>query len=135
MGLLESGPLEVHLHDPSSLVQKKDGQIWSAATAANVGFDRTPTPESRDTLLANAQQMLPEIENSALLMHTVCFRPVSRDGVPIIGVIEATGNVWIASGGGGSGIMQSLAVAESITQALSTGSTEFSLAEFSPERF
>ena len=135
MGLLESGPLEVHLHDPSSLVQKKDGQIWSAATAEDVGFDRTPTPESRDTLLANAQQMLPEIENSALLMHTVCFRPVSRDGVPIIGAIEATGNVWIASGGGGSGIMQSLAVAESITQALSTGSTEFSLAEFSPERF
>ena len=135
LGVLESGPLEVHLHDPNSLVQKKDGQIWSAATAADVGFDRAPTTESRDTLLANAFEKLPETEDSALLMHTVCFRPVSRDGVPIIGAIESTGNVWIASGGGGSGIKQSLAVAEPVAQALATGSSDFSLENFSPARF
>ena len=135
LGLLESGPLEVHLHDPSSLAQKKDGQIWAAATAADVGFDRTPTTESRDTLLANAHQMLPDIQDSSLLMHTVCFRPVSRDGVPIIGAIEDTGNVWVASGGGGSGIMQSLAVAELLTQAFNAESTEIGIENFSAERF
>ncbi|NQW16039.1 MAG: FAD-dependent oxidoreductase [Chloroflexi bacterium] len=135
LGPLESGPLEVHLHDPSSLVQKKDGQIWSAATAADVGFDRTPTPESRDILLANARQVLPEIENSTLILHTVCFRPVSQDGIPIIGQIDGSGSVWIATGGGGSGIMQSLAVAESVAKSITTGLSELSLEAFSPARF
>lgn len=115
-----TGPVPVHLHGPCSVVQKKDGHVWVAATAANVGFDRTPTEASRTKLIENARSMMPEAAGSAIAMHTVCFRSATSDDLPILG--RAAENVIIATGGGGMGVVQSLYIGRAVEKMFSAGS-------------
>ena len=130
-----SGPFATHLLGPCSLVHKKDGLVWAAATAANAGFDRAPTDASREKLLANARTMMPEMADSAVAMHTVCFRPATPDDMPVLGRAGDRGNVIVATGGGGSGIVQSLHIGRLVENMVSSGRVEPEMASISLSRF
>lgn len=109
-------PLPVHVHGPCSLMHKRDGFLWIAATAADEGFDDSPTEWARRRLLANGRSMMPDVARSPLFAHTVCFRPATPDGIPVAGRLGSNLPVWAASGGGGSGIMQCLAIGETVAR-------------------
>ncbi|MDA1296583.1 MAG: FAD-dependent oxidoreductase [Chloroflexi bacterium] len=130
-----SGPFSAHVHGPCSLVLKKDGLVWVAATAADAGFDRTPTDASRRKLLENARTMMPEAAESAVAMHTVCFRPATPDDLPVLGRAGDRGNVIVATGGGGSGIVQCLYIGRQVEEMVATGRAEPELASISLSRF
>jgi glycine oxidase len=130
-----TGPFSTHLHGPCSLVNKKDGLVWAAATASDVGFDRTPSKEARERLLTNANLMMPDAADSEVLQHTVCFRPVTPDDLPIVGRAGYSGNVVIATGGGGSGIMQCLYVGKVVEAMLAEDRDEPELGSISLTRF
>jgi glycine/D-amino acid oxidase-like deaminating enzyme len=130
------GPaLPIHLHGPCSLVYKRDGFVWAAATAAEEGFDRTPTKWAEETLIQHATEMMPSVMEGRLSQHTVCFRPASPDGMPIIGRLGADVPVWVATGGGGSGVMQSLAVGDLNTEMITKRVDEAGVEGVSPRRF
>jgi glycine oxidase len=130
-----SGPFSTHLHGTSSLVHKKDGHIWVAATTTDAGFDRTPTDDSRGTLLRNARAMMPDMADSAVAMHTVCFRPATPDDMPVLGRVGDRGNVIVATGGGGNGIVQCLYIGRLVEEMIATGSHEPEMASISLSRF
>ncbi|MEX0761619.1 MAG: FAD-dependent oxidoreductase [Dehalococcoidia bacterium] len=131
----EGGPLGVHVHGPCSLVNKRDGLFWVAATARDEEFDRTPTDWARQKLVANALQMIPAMSGSEISQHTVCFRPATPDGLPILGRVPVAGNVLVASGGGGSGIMQCLEIGRQAAAMVKNGKPEPESPEISPARF
>jgi len=135
MSLPEGGPFGHHLHGPCSLVNKKDGQVWVAATAANDGFNREPTQWATDRLLANARQMMPSMRAAKILQHTVCFRPATPDDMPIVGRLPIEANAWVASGGGGSGIVQCLAIGAETAGMVGEGRAESALPGISLGRF
>ncbi len=112
----------VHVHGPCSLVNKKDGLVWVAATAAEVGFDRTPSDAAREQLLENAGKMMTGADDWPILQHTVCFRPATPDDLPVVGAISD--NVIVATGGGGSGIVQCLYVGQQVSAMLESASPE-----------
>jgi glycine/D-amino acid oxidase-like deaminating enzyme len=58
----------------------------------------------------------------------------SRDGLPAIGRVGASGRIWLASGFGGNGITFAALAAELLPAAL-TGSPDPDLACFDPHRF
>ena len=130
-----TGEFATHLHGPCSLVNKKDGMVWVAATAADVGFDRTPSAEARVRLLANAGLMMPDASESQVLQHTVCFRPATPDDLPVVGRAGDSGNVIVATGGGGSGIMQCLYVGRLIEAMVSGNADEPESTSISINRF
>ena len=103
-----SGTFNHHLHGSSSLIHKKDGDVWVAATVAEVGFNRKKTNHAKNRLLKYATEMLPDMITAKVKDQTVCFRPTSPDGMPIIDFIGSGIPVIILSGGGGRGIMQSV---------------------------
>lgn len=130
-----SGSFATHLHGPCSLVNKKDGMVWVAATAADAGFDRSPSNEARERLLNSANLMMPDAGESEVLKHTVCFRPATPDDLPVVGRAGDTGSVIVATGGGGSGIMQCLYVGNLVEGMMSSDSSEPELASISLGRF
>jgi glycine oxidase len=130
-----TGEFATHLHGPCSLVNKKDGMVWVAATAADVGFDRTPSNNARERLLANANLMMPDAGKSEVLQHTVCFRPATPDDLPVVGRAGDSGNVVVATGGGGSGIMQCLYVGKVVEAMLAGDKDEPALSSISLGRF
>lgn len=123
----------MHVHGPCSLVNKKDGLVWVAATAADSGFDRTPTDGAKRQLLQNARMMMAESADWPIVKHTVCFRPATPDDMPIAGPVSE--NVLVATGGGGSGIVQCLYVGRQVAQMVSEGNTEPEMASISLNRF
>ena len=132
---LASGSFGVHLHGPCSLVQKKDGLIWVAATAAEDGFNRELTDEAEQKLRANAKLMMPETEGAEIAMHTVCFRPATPDDLPVVGKAPLPGNVLVASGGGGTGIVHCLLVGRQVAAMVEQGSADPELAALALSRF
>ncbi len=135
LGPPDGAQLPVHLHGPCSLVHKKDGMVWAAATSAEEGFDRAPTEWALEKLSRDARSMMPAMEDAPVLMRTVCFRPASEDGLPIVGRIRPETPVWAATGGGGSGIMQSLLIGEAVAGMITAGDDESDLPGVSPRRF
>lgn len=135
LGPPEGAQLPVHLHGPCSLVHKKDGMVWAAATSADQGFDRAPTGWALEKLSHDASSMMPAMADAPVLMRTVCFRPASPDGLPIVGRIRSNAPVWVATGGGGSGIMQSLLIGDAVAGMITSGADEGALPGTSPQRF
>ncbi len=124
---------DVHLHGPCSLVNKKDGLVWVAATAADVGFDREPSDAARNKLLENARVMMTDSANWPIAKHTVCFRPATPDDLPVLGSVSS--NVLVATGGGGSGIVQCLFVGKQLQKMVSSGRGEPEMQSISLSRF
>jgi glycine/D-amino acid oxidase-like deaminating enzyme len=60
---------------------------------------------------------------------------VSEDGLPIVGRIRAEAPVWVATGGRGSGIMQSLLIGDAVAGMITSGADESDLPGVSPQRF
>ncbi len=112
----------VHIHGPCSLVHKKDGLVWVAATGEDAGFDRTPTDHAKSQLLENARVMMAESAEWPIVEHSVCFRPATPDDLPIVGSVSE--NVIVATGGGGSGIVQCLYVGRLVEKMVTGGDAE-----------
>tara|TARA_B100000029_G_scaffold516823_1_gene635293 strand:+ start:20649 stop:21836 length:1188 start_codon:yes stop_codon:yes gene_type:complete len=107
-----SGPFSEHLISNCSLIQKKDGDVWIAATTENCGFDRNPTNKAKNSLLNEAKNMMPDMNTVEIKKQTVCFRPVTFDDMPIVDTLDFEKKIFIAGGGGGSGIMRSKIISE-----------------------
>ncbi len=136
--LPSGGPFHHHLHGASSLILKKDGEVWVAATAEDAGntdFDSTPTEAARLELMQNAAQLMEGVDTCDVIRQTVCFRPVSPDGLPVIGRLPVGGKVWIASGGSGTGILHSLLVASETAKMIDDEETSPRISAISLARF
>ena len=79
--------------------------------------------------------MVPVMQDAPVLLRTVCFRPASSDGLPIVGRYNDSHPVWVATGGGGSGIMQSLIVGGAVAEMITSGADKSELPGISPQRF
>ena len=100
-----------HLHGPCSLVRKKDGLIWIAATLEDQGFNKDITQESKKELLEKASQIYPNIYDFKFHSQTACLRPSISNDLPYIDKISDQ-EIYVASGGDGWGIMMSILVGE-----------------------
>ncbi len=84
---------------------KPDGLLWCGTTEERVGFDEETTDSARDGILASARQVLPFLADAEVVTQTACLRPVSADGLPIVGAIAGNESIIVATGGGRNGIV------------------------------
>ena len=111
---LESSQLRInnHLHGPCSVVKKRDGLIWIGATYEDEIFDSNITLEAESKLINDASLMLPILSNQKVVEHTACVRPATKDGMPRVGELIQNSGIFVATGGGGWGIMQSFLIGD-----------------------
>jgi len=103
---LPGPPLPFYItHDGNYCSTKPDGLVWCGTTEEDVGFDERPTPEARNAILEDLATVLPPLMEAEIVQQTACLRPLSGDGLPILGLHPHLEGVVIATGGGRKGIL------------------------------
>ena len=102
----EGVKLNFHIHGSCSIVEKSDGLTWVAATHEENVFNSNKTKEAEKELIHKASEIIPDFPKYKILDHSACVRPSTKDGMPILKEAINGANIFIASGGGGWGIMQ-----------------------------
>ncbi len=87
------------------LVPRSDGRIVAGATEESVGFETQTTAYGMASLRANAEELIPALSNWPLQSAWTGLRPLSVDGLPLLGRVPRWGNIHIAAGHGRNGIL------------------------------
>ena len=86
-------PLRASLHWGGSYAgSKPDGLVWAGTTEERVGFDEDTTTWGRDKVMGDLLRMAPFLSSAELIHQTACLRPLSRDGLPIVGKVPGWQN-------------------------------------------
>ncbi len=100
------------------LVPRASGQIVVGATEEHAGFDAAPTPDGRNGLRAMASRLVPLTAQLPLHEHWAGLRPVTPDGLPLLGRAPHWDNVFLAGGHGRNGILLTPITAQLMTRTL-----------------
>ena len=79
--------------------------------------------------------MIPELESHQLVLQTVCMRPITPDGDPILGKVPGKEGTFIATGTGGKGILLAPVIGRALADLITTGETDIEITEFGLARF
>ena len=105
----------------SYAASKPDGLIWAGTTEEEAAFDQEITPAGRDKVMADLLQMAPSLAEAELVQQTACLRPLSADGMPIVGPVPGWNNLYLATGGGRKGILWSTGMAQGLADLILDG--------------
>ena len=124
--LQHSGPpINTSLHWRGSyLSSKPDGLVWAGTTEEEVGFDEEPTRAPRDKIMEDLLQMAPTLTEAQLVQQTACLRPLSSDGLPIVGKAPGWDNLYVSTGAGRKGILWSTGMGFGLADLILQGKTE-----------
>jgi glycine oxidase len=114
------------------LVPRRDGRLLIGATMEDHGFHKYVTLGATQLLLQRACDLVPELAKLPLESQWVGLRPVSGDGLPLLGRTRYS-NLFIASGHGRNGILLTPVTAALMADTILDGAEI--PADFSPERF
>lgn len=89
--------------DDPYLVPRADGRIVVGATREFAGWDATPTAGGVAWLLSSAIRIVPTLRDCPINQIWTGFRPISPDGIPIVGP-GAVDGLYFVTGHGPSGI-------------------------------
>lgn len=120
--------------DDPYLVPRADGRLIVGATRELVGYDPSLTADGIAWLLDAAMAMVPSLKGAPIHEMWTGFRPLSLDGLPIIGPGEIEGLLF-ATGHGPSGITLAPGTVEVIVALVEGRPSPVPLEAFSPLRF
>ena len=134
---LSENPMVASLNYAGSYAASKpDGLIWAGTTEEEAGFDEELTTAARDKVMGDLLTMAPSLAEAELVQQTACLRPLSADGMPIVGAVPVWENVYLATGGGRKGILWSTGMAQGLADLMLKGGSDVpDLAALSIARF
>jgi glycine/D-amino acid oxidase-like deaminating enzyme len=92
-------------------------------------------PGALERLQAIAEDISPLLARSPVLARQACFRPVTRDGLPLIGAVPGAEGAYVATGHSVWGILNAPATGEALAELILDGrTTEVDLSPFRPDR-
>ena len=115
------------------LVPRDDGELLVGATVEEVGFDERTTAGAVMDLLRGAWEVVPTIDDLALVETSVGFRSALDDHRPRIGPTDVD-RLFLAVGHYRNGVLLAPATAAHLVDALLTGRDVPELAPFAPRR-
>jgi glycine oxidase len=89
--------------DDPYFVPRADGRLVIGATREEAGWDASLTAEGVRWLLTRATEIVPKLKRAPIAEMWTGFRPLSDDGVPLIGKGDFDG-LYLLTGHGPSGI-------------------------------
>ena len=134
---LSEDPMRASLnYSGSYAASKPDGLIWAGTTEEEAGYDEELTAAGRDKVMGDLLKMAPSLSEAELVQQTACLRPLSVDGIPIVGSVPGWQNLYLATGGGRKGILWSTGMCEGLSDLILEGTSSVpGLAALSPTRF
>lgn len=117
------------------VLRKGDGATIAGTTQELVGFRPRTTRAGRAAILAAALRLAPSLGEAAVVGQTACLRPLSGDGLPLLGPVPGWEGLFVATGHGRRGILLG-PVSGQVVAALALGRTPgIPIEAFAPARF
>jgi len=97
--------------------------------------DVRPDPDAIEKLQALCERLSPAFRAERIIARQACFRPVTRDGLPLIGKVLRSEGAYVATGHNVWGILNAPATGEAMAELIADGvATTIDLAPFDPGR-
>jgi len=94
-----------------------------------------PEPEAITRLQAVCERLSPALRSERIIARQACFRPVTQDGLPLIGKVPGSEGLYVATGHNVWGILNAPATAEALAELIADGGARSTdLAPFDPAR-
>jgi glycine/D-amino acid oxidase-like deaminating enzyme len=128
------------LHLEPEIFPRPDGEVYVCGMA-----DPTPLPDSPDTvevseaacavLARAASRVSTALAAAPILRRQACYRPVTDDGLPLIGGVPGVTGVYVATGHGPWGILNAPATGLAMAELIADGAaSSVDLRPFDPAR-
>jgi glycine/D-amino acid oxidase-like deaminating enzyme len=94
-----------------------------------------PDPGALDRLQAMCSELSPVLPGARIVARQACYRPITRDGLPLIGPLAGVKGAYIATGHSVWGILNAPATGEAMAELIIDGaSRSVDLSTFDPAR-
>lgn len=94
-----------------------------------------PEPSEIGRLQAISERLSPAFRSERIIARQACFRPVTRDGLPLIGKVLQSEGVYVATGHNVWGVLNAPATGEAMAELITEGaSRNTDLTSFDPAR-
>jgi glycine/D-amino acid oxidase-like deaminating enzyme len=126
-------------HSPE-VFPRADGTTYVCAISSETPLPENPAavapdPGAIERLEAMCARFSPALAGAKILVRQACYRPVTRDGLPLIGAVPGLSNVFVATGHGVWGILNAPATGEAVSELILDGAARnIDLARFDPGR-
>jgi len=118
------------------IVPRADGHVLVGSTMEEAGFDASTTADGIASLKSFASPLFPALNDSTLVRAWAGLRPASFDGMPYIGPLASSPNIFAATGHLRSGLQLSTATATMICDLIERKPVDPELERLtSPNRF
>ena len=114
---------------------KPDGLLWAGTTEEESGFNESLTTDARDSIMKALLTMMPSMESASLVTQTACLRPVSSDGLLLLGQIPSWEGIYLANGAGRKGILLGLIMAKIVADLMLGVKVDLPIQPFRIDRF
>lgn len=132
---LEGLPVRHVVHMTDGYLVPRAGMLIVGATNEEAGFEAVATPRGLATLRASATRAVPVLGHAPVAEHWAGLRPITPDGLPIIGPDPGLPALCYACGYSRNGILFAPWAAERLASLLVGGPSAPALAAFGIERF
>jgi glycine oxidase len=117
------------------LVPRRDGRVLAGSTYERAGYETEVTVGGMAKILAAATALLPVLAERAVLETWAGLRPVTPDGLPVLGPSPDIAGLYYATGHGRNGILLAPLTARLIADLIVAGTSPEALGPFLPGRF
>jgi glycine/D-amino acid oxidase-like deaminating enzyme len=120
---------------------RPDGTVWACAISSETPLPLDPAAVAPDEgamerLETLCRGLSPLLAEAPILARQACYRPMTRDGLPLIGRLPGPSNAYAATGHSVWGILNAPATGEAMAELLVDGeASEVDLGAFDPGRF
>jgi glycine/D-amino acid oxidase-like deaminating enzyme len=98
--------------------------------------DVAPDPGAIERLQTMCSRLSPVLASAKILARQACYRPITRDGLPLIGQVPGVAGAYVATGHSVWGILNAPATGEAIAELIVDGAARtVDLSAFDPGRF
>lgn len=122
-------------HRGHYLVPRENGTLLVGSTMEEVGYDDSVTEEARSLLAEGAAELMPALADARVVESWAGLRPLSEDGLPILGPDPELRGLFYATGHGRNGILFAPLTGHVLADLILDGASRIAWEEFSVERF
>jgi glycine/D-amino acid oxidase-like deaminating enzyme len=122
------------------LFARADGTTWVCAISSTCPLPIDPAQVAPDKgaharLEALCRTISPALAAAPIVARQACFRPVTEDGLPLIGVVPGVPGAYVATGHSVWGMLNAPATGEAMAELILDGAAaQVDLAPFAPGR-
>lgn len=126
------------VHAPE-VFPRPDGTTYICGLSSEAPLPLDPEDVTTDAgaqakLRAMIRTFAPALADAEVVAAQACYRPVTRDGLPLMGSVPGVAGAYVATGHSVWGMLNAPATGEAIAELITGASTTVDLAAFNPAR-